>query len=197
MSGRTIISYFDIDNYRWCSDTGAPILERFYPEFNLYETPVLVVNLLDGDGDAVSIPANSTFDFTVTDLDYAPIAVPCEGGVNNSSDYENVDATDGIFSFRISFATEEAEAVLTNYRRAMTYVNLNIVDPATSHNLNLSAQAFMNKVYKDNATVVPIGSNTQFRINATDGGIDMWDYTAAAWRRPALEDGVLNYYPAP
>jgi hypothetical protein len=42
-----------------------------------------------------------------------------------------------------------------------------------------------------------VAINSQYRINPTDGGTDIWDYGAEAWMRGILENGVLSYYPAP
>jgi hypothetical protein len=194
---RLIISYYDIDRNRWCESDGSPILERHFPYFNLYETPVLVINLINSDADPVTILANSTFQFVVTDMDYDPIAVPMTNGVNNEADYEDVDPDNGIFSFRLNFATEEAEDLLDGYRRLPVVSNLNIIAPTTSYNINLIGDSILNKVYKDTATVIPIGVPSQYRVNTTDGGTDIWDYGQSVWLRPVLSNGILSYYPAP
>ena len=197
MGGRTIVAYYDIDRNRWSSSSASPLLERFYPSFNLYETPVLVVNLLDQEGDPVEIPASSTFQFTVTDMDFEPIAIPMVGGVNNSEDYEDVDPDNGVFSFRLNFATEEAEDLLDGYHSFPILVHLNIIEPVNNYNINLSDASILNKVYKDNASVIPVGNPSQYRINPNDSGTDMWDYGTSSWMRPLLENGILSYYPAP
>jgi hypothetical protein len=194
---RTILSYYDIDRNRWCESDGSPILERHFPYFNLYETPVLVINLINSDADPVTILPSSTFQFVVTDMDYDPIAVPMTNGVNNEADYEDVDPDNGIFSFRLNFATEEAEDLLDGYRRLPVVSNLNIIAPTTSYNINLIGDSILNKVYKDTATVIPIGVPSQYRINTTDGGTDIWDYGQSVWLRPVLSNGILSYYPAP
>lgn len=194
---RTILSYFDIDRNRWCESDGSPLLERHFPYFNLYETPVLVINLINSDADPVTILANSTFQFVVTDMDYDPIAVPMTNGVNNEADYEDVDPDNGIFSFRLNFATEEAEDLLDGYRRLPVVSNLNIIAPTTSYNINLIGDSILNKVYKDETPVVPVGVASQYRVNPNDGGTDLWDYGQNAWLRPVLSNGILSYYPAP
>lgn len=197
MAGRTIISYFDVERARWCTPDTTPIFERHYPEFNLYETPVLVIKLLDKTGDPIIINFGSTFELTITDTNYNPIALPSSNGVNNEDDFEDVDPLNGVFSFRLDFATFEAEALLAMFRSRQVYVNLNIIDPITSYNTNMSAVSRINKVYKSDSRVTPISNTSQFRLNATDGGIDIWDYTTNSWKRPVLQDGVLNYYDAP
>ena len=197
MDGRLIHSYFDIDRNRWCESDGSPILERHFPYFNLYETPVLVINLINSDADPVTILPNSTFQFVVTDMDYDPIVVPMAGGVNNEADYDEVDPDNGIFSFRLNFATEEAEDLLDGYRRLPVVTNLNIVAPTTSYNINLTGDSILHKVYKDTASVIPVGVASQYRVNTTDGGTDQWDYGTSSWLRPVLNNGILSYYPAP
>jgi hypothetical protein len=197
MAGRTILSYYDIDRNRWCESNGSAILERHFPYFNLYETPVLVINLINSDADPVTILPNSTFQFVVTDMDYAPIAVPMTGGVNNEADYEDVDPDNGIFSFRLNFATEEAEDLLDGYRSLPVLCNLNIIDVATSYNINISPLSLLNTVYRSTATIIPVGTPSQYRINPNDGGTDVWDYGTSVWMRPVLNNGVLSYYPAP
>lgn len=194
---RLIISYYDIDRNRWCESDGSAILERHFPYFNLYETPVLVINLINSDADPVTILPNSTFQFVVTDMDYDPIAVPMTGCVNNEADYEDVDPDNGIFSFRLNFATEEAEDLLDGYRRLPVVSSLNIIAPTTSYNINLVGDSILHKVYKDTASVIPVGVASQYRVNTTDGGTDQWDYGTSSWLRPVLSNGILSYYPAP
>lgn len=42
----------------------------------------------------------------------------------------------------------------------------------------------------------PLVYGSQYRVGA-DGGTDVWDYGKNAWYRQVLENGVMQYYPAP
>lgn len=195
MAGRLINTYYDIDRNRWCGSSATPLLERFYPWFNTYETPVFVINLINADADPVEIPLNSTFSLSITDADYTPIATPTIGGVNQEEDYEDVDPENGIFSFRMNFATQEAIDLMEDFRHMLVYVNLNITD-TSSNVINFSAPSVLNKVYKSDV-IIPISPSSQYRINPNDGATDIWDYGTSSWMRAVLVNGVLNYYEAP
>ena len=197
MSIRTIITYYDIDRGRWCTEDAAPLIERQWPYLNLWETPCLVINLLNSKGIGVAVDADSTFSLLIADKDDNTIAVPIIGHVNSVDDYEDVDPTLGIMSFVVSLGTVEANTAITGYYNVPVGVYLTIENPLTGWNLNLAGMVKLNKIIKADQTPVPVEATSQYRVNPTDGGTDVWDYGLSAWMRPILQNGVLSYVEAP
>ena len=194
--GRVIQSYYDIDRGRWCTSNGSPLLERFYPVLHTNENPVLVINLLDKDGEQVYIPTYTTFTFGIVDDTDTLLAGPISGHVNNAEDYADVDVRFGVMSFRLEMATEEAIEAVENYRSIIVYANLDMENPNTGFNMNMSAPVALARVGTLSGGT-PVGINSQYRVNPTDGGTDVWDYGLSKWMRAVLVSGVLSYHEAP
>ncbi len=193
---RVIQSYYDIDRDRWCTSNGAPLLERFYPTIHTNENPVFVINLLDSGAEQVSIPTSTVFTFCIMDDSDTVLAGPIVGHVNNPEDYESADVRFGILSFRLDTATIEAIAAVSSYREVTVYANLDMDNPATTFNVNMTAPIKLLRVGTCSGGV-PAGSSSQYRVNPTDGGTDIWDYGLSQWMRAVLTNGVLAYHEAP
>jgi len=172
------------------------LLERFYPVLHTNENPVLVINLLDKDGEQVYIPTYTIFTFGIVDDTDTLLAGPISGHVNNAEDYADVDVRFGIMSFRLEMATEEAIEAVENYRSIIVYANLDMENPNTGFNMNMSAPVALARVGTLSGGT-PVGINSQYRVNPTDGGTDVWDYGLSKWMRAVLVSGVLSYHEAP
>jgi hypothetical protein len=187
---RTLKCYYNIDRGAWCNTNGGLIPERLYPFVNLWETPRFVIGLVDST-DAITISPGATFSATLTDKKGNTIATPSEP---NMAEVENGYES---LSLIFSLATQEALDLLGENYREKLRLNLFLEYPSSGYVIDFSAPITLCNVFKEDAIPVPIGKESQYRVNPIDGGTDIWDYGLEQWMRGVLENGVLTYYPAP
>lgn len=199
---RNINCYYNLARRGWCTASGGLIPERQYPHVNLWETPRFNIKFINDD--ELPITADGlAFTATLTDTDDNIIAVPSE---TEMSEIETDPVEEGeeapavnydTISIVFNISTVPALALVDTEGRADLWLNLFLDYSGEGESVSIAAPVILYKVFKATAVPTPVPINSQYRINPTDGGTDIWDYGREEWMRGVLENGVLSYYPAP
>ena len=193
---RNINCYYNLARRGWCTAAGGLLPERQYPHVNLWETPRFNIQLINGD--ELPIPEDGlVFTATLTDTDDNIIAVPSETEMSAIPVEDGPSISYDTIFIVFNISTVSALALVDTEGRADLSLNLFLDYSEEGESVSIAAPVILYKVFKADATPVPVPVNSQYRINPTDGGTDIWDYGREEWMRGVLENGVLSYYPAP
>jgi len=193
---RNINCYYNLARRGWCTAAGGLLRERQYPYVNLWETPTFNIKLINGD--ELPIPEDGlVFTATLTDTDDNIIAVPSETEMSEIPIEDGPSISYDTISIVFNIATIPALSLVDTAGRADLSLNLFLDYSGNGGSVSIAAPVVLYKVFKDTIAPIPVSTNSQYRINSTDGGTDIWDYGREEWMRGVLENGVLSYYPAP
>lgn len=193
---RNINCYYNLARRGWCTASGGLLPERQYPYVNLWETPKFNIKLVNGD--ELPIPEDGlVFTATLTDTDDNIIAVPSETEMSAIPVEDGPSISYDTISIVFNISTIPALSLVDTEGRADLSLNLFLDYSGNGESVSIAAPVVLHKVFKDTTAPIPVATNSQYRINPTDGGTDIWDYGREEWMRGVLENGVLSYYPAP